>query len=119
MTQYDYTSTKFNLITENGKITIKDLKNNYAEETFTFESVGKFETEYNLVLGALANNDSIVNLCKYKIYSCKIYEGDELIRDYVPVKNNMINIAGLYDKVEKKFYNSRGNEDFKAGMEWF
>ena len=110
-----YTNTKFHLITENGKITIKDLVNNYEVETYVFEKVGDFETDYNLVIGALSNNNSIVNLCKYKLYSLKIYEGNTLIKGFVPAHNTILNKYGLYEKIEGKFYKNSGSGDFASG----
>ena len=110
-----YTNTKFHLITENGKIVIKDLVNNYEVETYDFDKVGNFKTDYNLVIGALSNSNSIVNLCKYKLYSLKIYEGNNLIRDYIPVHNIILNSYGLYDKIEGKFYRNNGTDNFAGG----
>lgn len=39
-----------------------------------------------------------------RIYSFKIYDGDELIRDFVPVVRAEDFKCGFYDNVEKKFY---------------
>ncbi|MBQ9298360.1 MAG: BspA family leucine-rich repeat surface protein [Clostridia bacterium] len=108
-----YTNTKFHLITENGKISIKDLKNNYDEEISTFDKVGEFKTDYSLLLGAITNGAEALNLCKYKIYSCKIYEGETLVRDYVPVFNTLSGRTGLYDNVEKIFYLGLGTGNFE------
>ena len=41
----------------------------------------------------------------------KIYDGDNLIRDYIPVLD-FKGIACLYDKVEKSFTIIRGLENF-------
>lgn len=46
-----------------------------------------------------------------KLYSCKIYENDVLVRDYIPAKDEWGN-AGLYDKVEEKFYYNAGTGVF-------
>ena len=40
-----------------------------------------------------------------KIYFCKIYKSDVLVRDFIPC-NNPSNVAGLYDLVDNKFYPS-------------
>ena len=45
------------------------------------------------------------------IWYFKIYEGDTLVRDYIPV----IDSSGrpcLYDKVEDKFYYNEGTGEF-------
>ena len=46
-----------------------------------------------------------------KLYSCKIYDDDLLIRDFVPVKNESDQV-GLYDLVEEKFYANAGTGAF-------
>lgn len=48
-----------------------------------------------------------------KLYSCKIYENDVLVRDYIPAKDEWGN-AGLWDDVESKFYYNAGTDSFKA-----
>ena len=50
-----------------------------------------------------------------KIYSFKIWDNENLVRDYIPVTNTIINKAGLYDSVEKKFYPNLGSGNFTAG----
>ena len=49
-----------------------------------------------------------------KIYGCKIYDNDVLIRDYVPCKNSS-GVIGLLDKVTKVFYTNAGSGTFSAG----
>ena len=46
-----------------------------------------------------------------KIYSCQIYIGDTLVRDFIAAKDEWGN-AGLYDKVEGKFYYNAGTGSF-------
>lgn len=48
------------------------------------------------------------------IYSCKIWQGEILVRDYIPCINSS-NIAGLYDLVNNKFYSSSSSQQFTAG----
>lgn len=64
----------------------------------------------------LALND--VGTAKYflsaKLYSCKIYDGDTLVRDFIPIKTTT-NIYGLWDKVNKVFYPNAGTGTFTAG----
>lgn len=63
-----------------------------------------FHTEYN----------PYIYYCKEKIYSCKIYDGDTLVKDYIPVldKNN---VACLYEKVSGKFVYNQGTGTFSYG----
>ncbi len=48
---------------------------------------------------------------KIAIYSCQIYDGDTLVRDFVPARRASDNAVGLYDRAsgaEKVFYVSEG-----------
>lgn len=49
-----------------------------------------------------------------RIYSCKIYQGEQLIRNFVPALNKN-NVPCLYDKVEHKFYYNQGSGQFLYG----
>lgn len=42
-----------------------------------------------------------------RIYYCKIYEGNDLVRDFVPVRRSD-GVCGLYDKIEGQFYHTVG-----------
>ena len=42
-----------------------------------------------------------------KIYYFKIYEGDQLVRDFIPVVTKDLSTYGMYDKVEGKFYENQ------------
>ena len=47
-----------------------------------------------------------------KLYSFKIYEGEELKRDFVPSVESATGKAGLYDLVEGKFHGNAGKGEF-------
>lgn len=49
-----------------------------------------------------------------KIYFCKIYKSDVLVRDFVPCINTSGEV-GLYDLVDKQFYGNAGTGTFSAG----
>lgn len=51
-----------------------------------------------------------------KLYSCRIYDRDVLVRDFVPCINSS-GKAGLYDLVEGKFYGNVGSGSFATGAE--
>lgn len=51
------------------------------------------------------------------VYYCKIYKGNILLRDLIPVKRNSDNTVGLYDKQNDHFYISQGDNPFIAGPE--
>ena len=50
-----------------------------------------------------------------KMYYCKIWDGDELVRDYIPCIRRSDLKAGLYDLVNCKFYISNSGYDFIPG----
>ena len=50
-----------------------------------------------------------------RIYQCKFYEGDTLIRDYIPCFRNSDNVVGLYDLVNNVFYTNLGGGAFTYG----
>lgn len=52
--------------------------------------------------------------CLAKMYYFKIWDGDTLVRDFVPCVNQN-NIAGMYDLVNSRFYPSNSNSNFIAG----
>ena len=50
-----------------------------------------------------------------RIYSFKIYNGNLLIRDFVPAVRNSDNVVGLYDEVNDVFYTNSGTGTFGKG----
>ena len=52
-----------------------------------------------------------------EVYSCQIYDGETLVRDFVPAVRASDNKAGLYDTVTKAFFGNLGTGDFTAGPE--
>ncbi len=122
--QTDYNDQRNNITNRiyNKKLTVDKNKN--VTEIIDFDTGDTlatntsaertFSSNYNLYLSAL-NNGGSVSLYKTKsIYSCKIYNNDTLVRDFIPVldKNGT---PCLYDKVEGKFYYNAGTGDFIAG----
>lgn len=49
-----------------------------------------------------------------KIYSCRIYDNDAMVRDFVPAENDD-GMIGLYDKVNAEFYGNVGTGAFIGG----
>lgn len=103
------TGNKELLTMENGKI-----KSSTDQRTFNLQN---FQCEYNLVLFAINRNDNIIeksNNCK--IYSCKLWENNTLVRDFIPCRNPN-NEIGLYDMVSQTFFANQGKGSFAAGEE--
>ena len=49
------------------------------------------------------------------VYSCEIYYGENLVRDYIPVIRKTDGNVGLYDKVTCTFYGNTGTGTFGYG----
>lgn len=52
-----------------------------------------------------------------KMYYCKMYDDQTLIRDFIPVKRNSDNVLGMYDLVNDVFYINSGTGSFISGEE--
>lgn len=85
------------------------IDNNYNKTTS-----GTATISYPLYLCAYNSGSSISNYGHLKLYSCKIYDGDTLVRDFIPVKT-IVNTYGLWDKVNKVFYKNAGTGTFTGG----
>ena len=53
-----------------------------------------------------------------RIFSAQIYDGDKLIRDYLPCRRKSDNKPGLYDLVEGKFYTNALTGEFTLGTDY-
>lgn len=103
------TGNKELITMENGKI-----KSSTAQRTFNPQD---FQCEYNLVLFAINRNGQIIEKSYgCKIYSCKLWENNTLVRDFIPCKNPD-NEIGLYDMVSQTFFANQGKGSFAAGEE--
>lgn len=79
---------------------------------------GTFTSEFALVLlsANLAGSIASSTRASGRLYSCAIYDGDSLIRDFIPCLNPS-NEVGLYDTVNGQFYGNAGTGAFTDGPE--
>lgn len=70
-----------------------------------------FSSSYNLYLLTVNTAGVVGAYVAAKIYSCKIYDNGSLVRDYIPALRSD-GTYGLYDKVNKVFYNSASGTPF-------
>ena len=89
------------------------IKNGQVFYTHTF-SPSSFTSTVNLYLFVLPRSTQYFG--KIKLYSCEIYEGSSLVRDFIPCKNPS-GAVGLYDTVNDTFYGNSGTGTFAAGPE--
>ena len=80
----------------------------------TFESTSYQATD-NLTLFALNTAGTVSFNSSAKIYSCKIYDNNVLVRDYIPCKRDSDNEIGLYDLVNNTFTTNAGTGVFTYG----
>lgn len=78
------------------------------------QNYSSFETPQTAYIFDISGNPWLKTKAKGRLYYCKIYNGDTLVRDFVPVIDGS-NIACLYDKVEKKCYYNVGTGTFSYG----
>lgn len=103
-----------------GKTTIDKNKNVTAAfgETVTHTSVSSGSGDYALDLFAMNTKGTHGFYGSFKMYSCKIYDDETLIRDYIPVKRDSDGAIGVYDLVNGGFYQSVTSTAFIAGEEF-
>ena len=77
-----------------------------------------YETTPTLALfGQKLGGGQIATLTSYRLYSCRITEGGEIKRDFVPCYRKSDNVAGLFDKVNGVFYTNAGSGTFIVGAD--
>ena len=93
-----------------------ELTNRFSASTTASRSTDISITAKSL--GLMANHSSggeyFANNAKVRVYSCRIWDGAALVRDFIPVVNNN-NVAGLYDLVAGTFYSSGTSTPLVAG----
>lgn len=75
-------------------------------------SGGEFQATSSLWLfadsGYPQNNVRLIG----NLYSAKIWENDELVRDFIPVQRDYDGVYGMLDNVNNRFYRSMTSKDF-------
>ena len=102
-----------------GKISIDKNKNVTSVNGVVTSNVSyaSFQCSGNMYLFGLNLNGSLsATQGGRRIYTCKIYDNDTLIRDFIPCKNPD-GVIGMYDIVNSKFYQNSGSDEFVAGDE--
>ena len=57
---------------------------------------------------------TLANKGQYILHYGRIFNGEELVREYIPVKRISDGEVGFYETVEKKFYSNEGTGKFIA-----
>lgn len=76
-------------------------------------TTGTFQSSYPLYLLAMNDGGAIdERRAKGRLYSCKIWDNETLIRDYVPALQISSNQIGLYDIINSTFYSDASGGNF-------
>lgn len=87
---------------------------------YTTHTPATFQTEGNMSLFGITTQspsrvfDTSQSLAG-KVYYCKIYNNNTLVRDFVPCFRKSDNVIGMYDKVNNTFYTNAGTGTFIKG----
>lgn len=111
-------------ITINEKINIKTklyrnsqqmlINNNLIYEGFSDNYINTHLNYYIFGLN-INNNAETKYFTKFKLYQCKIWDKNNIVRYFIPVYNKDNSIPGLYDLIEGEFYSNKGEGEFKIG----
>ena len=78
-----------------------------------FSGQNDFETPFGLCLFAFASNGPNFRFGKQRVYGVRIYQNQQLVRNYIPVRIG--EIGYLYDDISKTLYQNNGLEPFILG----
>ena len=82
----------------------------------TSVDLSAYNSDINIFIFVLNSNGTPNAQYAYaKLYSMKIYENEDLVRDFMPCYRKSDNVIGLYDKVNKQFYTNAGSGAFSKG----
>ena len=68
-----------------------------------------------ILFGNMSVGGNVAELGKMRLYAFKWYEKNELIFDFVPVRNIYTGEIGLWDNVTQRFFGNSGTGSFLAG----
>lgn len=110
-TKYQITRTR-HVVDKNKNITYLD---NTLFESKTYAS---FTGTCTMALFSRKSDNNYYDTSSaIKLYSCKIYNNNTLIRNFVPCYRNSDSIIGLYDTVNNGFYTNLGTGTFTKGAD--
>ena len=105
---FDNNRHLFDLNVPNGTIYVDNIS--YNKEYIVFD------TRLSFWLFRRNSNDSSLQFFNAsKLYSCKMYYNNVLVRNFIPCYRNSDNEVGLYDLVNNVFYANQGTGEFTYG----
>jgi regulation of enolase protein 1 (concanavalin A-like superfamily) len=106
-TDIDFDVT-FYLPTQKVSYIFNDISKFNENSDFTYTNVGKF------YLFNLGNNLTFPSKCK--LYYCKLFDNDTLVRNFIPVYDTITQKYGMWESVQRKFYGNDGTGDFGGSI---
>ena len=111
---FDLFGSKCNVIFDNNNLVLTNLETGQIQNMS--RGATKFEYEYPIYLFALNTNGTTACQSSAKIYECKIYDENILVRYFVPAKDNEGKPCLVDILSELKYYNM-GTGEFISGEE--
>lgn len=99
-----------NIRSSAGSFTVNTTKTVYLRP---MEKLDPYSVPYDVFI----NGASRTLTAKAQWYYVKIYEGDTMLRSFVPCYRKTDNVVGMYDLVNGVFYTSVGSGAFTAGAD--
>lgn len=109
---------RYSSVTPRSTMVVKSLSATFQGKTIEVAKKTEDNVDNMTLLGSFnSDQNKILPFNRYdaKIYGFQIYEGENLVHDYVPSLRVSDGVAGLYDNVDKLFYSSDGFEQFIKG----
>lgn len=117
---FNATSNSTNATYNTAHIHIADKNGLYVDGTkkITLSDDGTFTTDDTMLLFTTRTGDGHTvesRMFKGKIYYCKIWNGNVLVADMIPVKKD--GVGYMYDKVSGQLFGNSGTRSFILGNE--
>ena len=109
-----YDTEKHNVILDNGCGVLLPSVTLDGNKLHEFDITGELTGGFSITLFA-RQVASGFRPSKYKIYSSKIYEGDVLVQDLIPIRKD--GKGYMYDKISKKLFSNGGTGEFIIGAD--
>lgn len=85
------------------------------EQFFNVKPTGTFNSNYDVYLYAINNSNKLIfPNTGMKVYYFKLYQGEEIILNLIPVKDNS-GILCFYDTISKTYFYNDGTGEFIGG----
>ena len=101
---------KTKYVFEYGKVTAGDVVVTSAESADA-------ASDGTIMIGTTSSTSSGIALSKTRVWNFKMWDGETLVRHYVPCVRRSDSKAGFYDLVNGTFNPSIGSGEFEAGMD--